>query len=130
MKTEPTRRAALCGAAAIAALPIAAMGPAAVEADGIDFAACLARTEQVVDYLRTRFICEGWHGRGLDEEAAARTLEYFRRGMPDDDPDFETVIRFFGDHGQSLDWIFAGDPGGMICRGAANSRRAAVLALA
>jgi hypothetical protein len=47
--------------------------------------AILARAEQVVDVLRTRYVCQCWK---LDEEAAARMLRYFRRkaaGAPDND---------------------------------------------
>ena len=35
---------------------------------------------------------------------------------------------FCGEHGQSLDWIVRGDPGGMICNAAARSARTAATA--
>ena len=85
--------------------------------------AILARAEQVVDVLRTRYVCQCWK---LDEEAAARMLRYFRRkaaGAPDNDEEWQAVVAFCGEHGQSLDWIVRGDPAGMICSAAARSRR-------
>jgi hypothetical protein len=85
--------------------------------------AILARAEQVVDVLRTRYVCQCWK---LDEEAAARMLRYFRRkaaGAPDNDEEWQAVVAFCGEHGQSLDWIVQGDPAGMICSAAARSRR-------
>jgi hypothetical protein len=126
-----TRRVAVTTALAGAAIPIAGVVPAlALAADNpIDYAGALARAEQVIDYLRTCHVCEGWHGRGLDEEAAERMLQYFRNPPPEDDPDdkFIEVVRWAADHGQSLDWIVDGEPGGMICHGAARSMRAAKL---
>jgi hypothetical protein len=41
-----------------------------------DARAALARAEQVIDTLRTRYICAGW---ALDEEGAAYVLRYYRR---------------------------------------------------
>jgi hypothetical protein len=32
--------------------------------------AILARAEQIVEVLRTRVVCDGWHEKGLDEVAA------------------------------------------------------------
>jgi hypothetical protein len=61
----------------------------------------------------------------MDEKAAEHVLAYFRNGMPDDQLDL--VIDFFDRHGQSLDWVFLGNPGGMICEGAARSKQAASL---
>jgi hypothetical protein len=79
------------------------------------------------------YVCEGWHGKGLDEPAAERMLQYFRRqadGAPEDDqdPEWEAAIAFFLDHGQCLDWIFFGDPGGMITGAVARSARAEEIA--
>jgi hypothetical protein len=96
-----------------------------------DHHAILARAEQMIDLLRTCYICDGWHGKGLDEVAAERMLQYFRRladGAPEDDqdPEWEAAVAFVGDHGQSLDWILLGDPSGLICLGAAHSARAEV----
>jgi hypothetical protein len=98
--------------------------------DIADARAMLARTEQAIDVLRTCVVCEGWHGNGLNEEAASRTLQYLRRiaaGAPEDDQEWEAACAFFYDHGQSLDWIVMGNPGGMICGAAARSPRAAAL---
>jgi hypothetical protein len=93
-------------------------------------AAALGRTEFVIECLRTRFVCEGWHGRGLDEDAATRTLAYFRSwaaGGPDDVDEWMFVVRILGDHGGSIDWILFGDPVSMICKGASHSARAAAV---
>jgi hypothetical protein len=99
----------------------------------LDHHAILARAQQMVDLLRTCYVCEGWHGKGLDEPAAERMLQYFRRqadGAPEDDqdPEWEAAIAFFFDHGQSLDWILVGNPGSMICGAAARSARAKEIA--
>jgi hypothetical protein len=98
--------------------------------DIADARAMLARAEQAIEVLRTCVVCEGWHGNGLNEEAASRTLQYLRRiaaGAPEDDQEWEAACAFFYDHGQSLDWIVMGNPGGMICGAAARSPRAASL---
>ena len=93
-----------------------------------DAAAALQRLEQVIDTLRTRFVCKGWHPNGLDETAAARALAYFRAGCPEEsDEDFaerKAAFGFVSGHGQSIDWIILGDPVGLICRAAEHSRRA------
>jgi hypothetical protein len=133
--TNLSRRAALAGlAGAAAALPasVAAIVPAVAAypaASGtFDPAAAFARLEYAVETLRKSYIRDGWHGHGLDEMAAATALQYFRDGCPDDDDRWIATIKFIGEHGQSCDWILAGNPGGMICHGAAQSRRAAVCA--
>jgi hypothetical protein len=96
--------------------------------------AILARAEQMIDVLRRCYVSEGWN---LDEEAAERTLRYFRRvaadpgllalspGADDADEEWHALMMFFSDHGQCLDWIFRGDPRGLICAGAARSARGA-----
>ena len=53
-----------------------AMNSAADEPLAIDHKGILAYVEQIVDLLRTRYICDGWK---MDEDGAARTLDYFRR---------------------------------------------------
>ena len=73
----------------------------------------LARVEQIIDVLRT---C----GFALDEERAQRTLRYFRGEEPGDAAE-QAAIAFLGDHGQSLDWVFTGDPGVMIAMGASEA---------
>jgi hypothetical protein len=47
-------------------------------------------------------------------------------GAPENDEEYESVCAFWYDHGQSLDWLINGDPGGLICPAAARSARAAV----
>jgi hypothetical protein len=42
--------------------------------------------------------------------------------LPENDPEWEFVIRWVSDHGQSFDWIMFGDPRGTICSGAALER--------
>lgn len=86
----------------------------------------LARARFVIETLRTRYVCEGFQ---IDEEGAARALTYLEglaAGVPEsDDDDFlEDVVKFFSDHGQSIDWVICGDPAVMICREASFSRRA------
>jgi hypothetical protein len=44
----------------------------------LDYHVILARAEQMIGLLRSRYICDGWHGKGLDEATAERTLRYFR----------------------------------------------------
>jgi hypothetical protein len=132
--TNPSRRALLAGAPAVALVAgTSASGIAtaaeAGAADQLDFTAMLGRAEFVIECLRTRYITEGWHGRGLDEDAAARTLAYFRNrsaGGPDDVDEWMVAVNFIGDHGQSIDWVVLGDPGGLICKAAKHSERAAL----
>jgi hypothetical protein len=91
--------------------------------------AMLARAEQIIDLLRTRYVRQDWK---LDEEAAERMLQYFRHcaaGVSVHGREWMAVVTFCGEHGQSLDWIVMGNPGGMICGGAAHSARTAALGL-
>jgi hypothetical protein len=123
--TNLSRRGALAGLSVAAAAGVAALPAGAIEAG----AAALGRAEFMIERLRTRYVCEGWHGRGLDEDAAARALAYFRNwsaGGPEDADEWMFVVKFLDDHGQSIDWIMRGDPGGMICEGASRSSRASV----
>ena len=99
---------------------------------GMDAAAALRRLEQMIDTLRTCAVCDGWHPNGLDEAGANRALAYFRAGCPEEsDKDFAergAAFDFISSHGQSLDWIICGEPGGLICRAAKHSTRAQSLA--
>jgi hypothetical protein len=59
------------------------------------------------------------------EEGANARLRYFRHcadGGQEDDHEFLAASRFLYRNGQSLDWVFVGDPRGMICNAAANAR--------
>jgi hypothetical protein len=134
------RTLAGASAASIMAIPGVAQAtpPQALAAiDGIDDEAIdpekakawLARVEQIVDYLGDCYVCDGWH-EGFDRTGAERTLAYFRAaaaGEPDDIEEWMWVTEWLYDHGQSLDWIMCGDPGGLICGVAHHSRRAASL---
>jgi hypothetical protein len=85
--------------------------------------------EQVVELLRTCYVRDGWK---VDDESAERALEFARQYAKDGtetDEGREAAIDFVGSHGQSLDWVFCGDVGGMICRGAKHSERANSIAL-
>ena len=86
--------------------------------------AALERLEYVIDVLRTRVVKDGW---SIDETAAKRTLNYYRLradGSPEHDIEEALSRAFIFDHGQSLDWIWMGDPVGMICKAASGSVRA------
>jgi hypothetical protein len=57
-------------------------------------------------------VCYVRKGSKIDEAAAERALAYCRAYAKDgSDPDDERVaaMDFFHSHGQSLDWVFAGD---------------------
>lgn len=131
---RPSRRGFLMNtivSAASLASAAAIPSPSVAKASDINQAAAtLARCEQVVDTLRTKFICQGWT---MDEAGAQRALSYFRNPVvtgpgEDDDYAYWEAEAFLRDHGQSLDWVLDGDLGGMICRLAAHSRRAAAVA--
>lgn len=134
-KSTTSRRTLLAGGAALGLVPISvavgatpsiatAANPDFTATDGLpefDGQAILKRFEHVLDALRTHVICEGWPGP--DEVAAARALKYFVQlaaGVEDDD-EFQFAVDFIYDHGQSLDWIFLGNPRVMICHLAASS---------
>jgi hypothetical protein len=90
-------------------------------------AASLPRAEQIVELLTTCYVREGWK---IDKAAAKRALAYVRKYAKDgSDPDEgrRVAMDFFHSHGQSLDWVFCGDIGGMICGLAKHSERAAAL---
>jgi hypothetical protein len=118
--------------AAAAAAPAVAMNLASHE-PVVDHKGILARVEQIVDVLRTRYVCEGWE---MDEAGAAHALIYFRRhveGPPfrnedEDTAAYHQALEFFRSHGQNLDWIHDGNPDGLICGLAKGSPRAGDLA--
>ncbi|TYL91326.1 hypothetical protein FXB40_28920 [Bradyrhizobium rifense] len=105
--------------AAVAAAPAIAMNSASHEPVA-DSQGILARVEQIVDALRTSYICEGWE---IDEAGADRALAYFRRHVAgpafknegEDTAAYQQALEFFGSHGQNLDWIHNGNPVGLIC---------------
>ncbi len=73
---------------------------------------------------------EGWK---IDKAAAKRALAYVRKYAKDgSDPDEgrKAALDFFHSHGQSLDWVFCGDIGGMICGLAKHLQRAADVTVA
>ena len=96
---------------------------ASFEGDGT-----MRRAEQLVHYLKSCYVCDGWK---FDEAAAETFLENVRRTMdrPNYSKPFYAANEWIVRHGQSLDWVWRGDPGGMICGLAAASvkpvRRAA-----
>jgi hypothetical protein len=86
--------------------------------------AVLARAEQIVELLSTCYVRDGWK---IHKAAAKRALAYCRAYAKDgSDPDEarRAALDFFHSHGQSLDWVFCGDVGGMICGLAKHSQRA------
>ena len=78
----------------------------------------MARFEQVLEALRAHYISDNFK---LDEEATARALNYFRdraagKPEPENDPEWDAALKFVYDHGQSLDWVYDGNPLVMICK--------------
>jgi len=59
----------------VAALPVFAIPAVASEPDGFDRAAILARAEQMVEFLSTRYVRAGW---SFDQQRAARFLDAIR----------------------------------------------------
>ncbi|MET4801228.1 hypothetical protein [Bradyrhizobium sp. LB11.1] len=113
--------------AAVAAAAPAVVAKAHTEPPlAIDNETILARVEQIVGFLRTCYIHEGWK---MDEQGATLTLDYFRRqvhgpAFKDEDEDTAALYQaqqFLSSHGQSLDWVHDGNPIGMICGGARHS---------
>ena len=125
--------ASLATAAAVATPTIASAmtstAPAAAADDSP--AEALRRAEEIVDILRTCVVrSKGWK---VDEAAAERALAYCRANAAngaDPDDERQAALDFFYGHGQSLDWVFGGRLAAMICKLAANSQRAASLAVA
>jgi hypothetical protein len=82
--------------------------------DTFDSAATLARAEQIVDVLRTRYIRDGWR---LNEQWATKFLDAVRRPYEGngDSEEMTVILEWMSAHGQSLDWLWLGNPGSMIC---------------
>lgn len=117
MPTKTSRRAVLGGIAAAPEPPATAHATATAvnPPRDLDWSAVASRLEQIVDILRRSYVNTGWQ---LDETAAARAIAYCRRraaGGRSSGSAEMAIIDFVGNHGQSLDWVFCGDLGGMIC---------------
>jgi hypothetical protein len=99
--------------AARAAAKVAA--PETVVAAAYDTNAALRRAAKIVTVLRERPVRDGWT---FDEARGERFLESMCNLNPKDgnSDEMTTVLEWISDHGQSLDWIFCGDPSVMICR--------------
>jgi hypothetical protein len=87
--------------------------------------AALARVQRVMNCLQKRYVCKDWVA---DKSGCERTLNYFRRAAAagtwtdsGDMPDQQFAMDFLYRHGQSMDWVFGGNPGVMICREASRS---------
>jgi hypothetical protein len=81
-----------------------------------NWAATADRIETILDCLTNRAVSMTV---SMDRGAAKRAVEYcqHRAAGADEDTDAEAeIIEFLGKHGQSLDWVFGGDPTGMICK--------------
>jgi hypothetical protein len=86
--------------------------------------ASLRRARQVVATLADRVVdCDDWH---FDTARGARFIECVRRldWSDGDTEEQREILAWVKDHGQSLDWIFCGDPSVMICNAAAAAFRA------
>lgn len=77
--------------------------------------AALLRAAEMVRILREQSARDGWT---FDEARATRFLESMCTLKPKDGDceEMTTILEWVSDHGQSLDWIFCGDPTVMICR--------------
>jgi hypothetical protein len=98
-----------------AAVPVAAPVMSAPDPTGDHPLAVLARAEQTVEALRTRYISDVFK---LDEIAAERAMRYLRRraeGYPEDEAELSVTWDFLRAHGQRPEWIFLGSMSGMIC---------------
>jgi hypothetical protein len=88
------------------------------------------RMQQIIAALEDCFVTEGWHESwksGPMPELAADVLVYLRAradGARENATNEAKVIDFVGRCGQSLDWIFDGDPRGLICTAAGHSPQA------
>src|SRR6266480_2467081 len=94
----------------------------------------IPRMEQIIATLGSCVVTEGWHESwesGFLPKLGADVLAYFRAradGARENAIEEAKVNAFVGHCGQSLDWIFGGDPRGLICKAAANSPQSAGLA--
>jgi hypothetical protein len=93
----------------------------------------LGRMELLVATLESCVITDGWHERwesGPMPKLAADAMAYFRAqagGAPENETEEAKVRDFVQRCGQSLDWLFSGDPAGLICKAAGNSSEASLV---
>jgi hypothetical protein len=93
----------------------------------------LPRMEFIITTLATYVVADGWHESwesGPMPQRAADVMAYFRKranGARENAAQEDKVNDFIRDCGQSMDWIFDGDPRGMICRAAGHSPQSASL---
>ena len=124
--SEFSRRSLVASASVLPALAIPADTSPAAAAE--DRPAVIARAEQMVEILRDCFVCDGWH-ESFDRQRASEFLDAVRQQdySAEDDPKLETITAWVSDHGQSLDWLYFGDPDGLVCRAAGRSSSAAAI---
>ena len=102
------------------AVTIPATATASTPTEGLDRQAIIARAEQLVEILGDRVVCAGWHEH-FDQRRAAAFLDAVRRedyNAEYGDEATEIVNDWVAGHGQSFDWLYRGDPSGLICRAA------------
>jgi hypothetical protein len=93
----------------------------------------LGRMEQIIATLESRVVVDGWHESwesGPMPKRAADVMAYLRAraaGARENAAKEAKMLAFIADCGQSIDWIFDGDVGGMICKAAGNSPQSAGL---
>lgn len=119
----------IVSAAATLAAPGAALPNFSSLGASPDATVAAKRAAEIVRVLGTYHVRDGWR---IDDDAAGCALAWFNGRVTgrvsDDEPMTDegmAAMRFLGDHGQSLDWVFMGDTTGMICAGAAHSKQAA-----
>lgn len=74
------------------------------------------RAIEIVGVLQQRHVRDGWL---FDTKRAVQFVKNVRELDPNDGDAMLPIIEWVSDHGQSLDWIFRGDPSVMICAAAA-----------
>jgi len=85
-------------------------------------AAAIKRAEYIVEVLSNCVVDPA--GYRFDRERGARFLENMRKqNWSRADKTQQEIHDWLRDHGQSLDWVYDGDPVGMICKVAANAAR-------
>jgi hypothetical protein len=127
--TNLSRRAIMCGVAALPAATVPALLPSeAAAAPAIDSReAMVIRARQIVDVLGRCYVREGWK---LDTDRAGQFIENVRTFDGDADvgdcPKFTMVLDWMEEHGQSIDWLFIGRVDQMIATHAAMGARVGI----